>query len=182
MGLISRVSSRTYRGHQIRPNKHYFLYKKMFGFLRGSNDNENQDNQNSGRHYVSILVDRLKSSHIIDDRRDAIRSIKALSRKYKSEVLELGFDTILIALKNDINDNELVGYCLDILYNLIENEEATGSRGQSLEDFQRLTAEELDENTNMMIVNCDAITPRESALSIAIDLLQNFEFSVRYPA
>lgn len=153
----------------------------MFSFLTGGSEQTPQEDQNSGKNYVNVLIERLKSSHLIDDRRDAIRGLKALSRRYKSEVAELGLDTLLIALKNDINDNELVGYCLDILYNLVETE-VSESRNGDIADVQKLNANQLEEFTALLLNNCEALSPPDSAVSIALDLLQTFDFNVRFPA
>lgn len=68
------------------------------------------------------LVDRVQSSTLLEDRRDACRALKALSRKYRVEVGAQGMDTLRQVLEMDHSDCEIVGYVLDTLCNITSPE------------------------------------------------------------
>ena len=67
---------------------------------------------------VERLVDRVRSSTLLDDRRDACRALKALSRKFRIEVGAQGMDALCQVLEMDRRDCEIVGYALDTLCNI----------------------------------------------------------------
>ena len=71
---------------------------------------------------VERLVDRVQSSTLLDDRRDACRALKALSRKYRVEVGAQGMDAVRQVLEMDHGDCEIVGYALDTLCNIMAPE------------------------------------------------------------
>lgn len=71
---------------------------------------------------VERLVERVQSSTLLDDRRDACRALKALSRKYRVEVGAQGMDTLKQVLEMDRGDCEIVGYALDTLCNITAQE------------------------------------------------------------
>lgn len=64
------------------------------------------------------LVDRLQSSTLLDDRRDACRALKALSRTYRVEVGAQGMDALRQVLEMDRTDCEIIGLALDTLCNI----------------------------------------------------------------
>lgn len=76
------------------------------------------------KHFLKVerLVDRVQSSTLLDDRRDACRALKALSRKYRVEVGAQGMDALRQVLEMDHNDCEIVGYVLDTLCNITSPE------------------------------------------------------------
>lgn len=63
-------------------------------------------------------MDRVRSSTLLDDRRDACRALKALSRKHRVEVGALGMDSLKQVLEMDRTDCEIVGLALDTLCNV----------------------------------------------------------------
>jgi len=71
---------------------------------------------------VERLVDRVRSSTLLDDRRDACRALKALSRKFRIEVGAQGMDALCQVLEMDRRDCEIVGYALDTLCNIMSPE------------------------------------------------------------
>jgi len=75
---------------------------------------------------VERLVDRVRSSTLLDDRRDACRALKALSRKYRIEVGAQGMDALCQVLEMDRRDCEIVGYALDTLCNITSPESFEG--------------------------------------------------------
>lgn len=67
-------------------------------------------------------MDRLQSSTLLDDRRDACRALKALSRTYRVEVGAQGMDALRQVLEMDRTDCEIIGLALDTLCNITNPE------------------------------------------------------------
>lgn len=63
-------------------------------------------------------MDRLQSSTLLNDRRDACRALKALSRTYRVEVGAQGMDALRQILEMDRTDCEIIGLALDTLCNI----------------------------------------------------------------
>lgn len=64
------------------------------------------------------MVDRIHSSSLLEDRRDACRALKALSRKYRTEVGAQGMNALCQILQNDSGDAEIISYALETLVNV----------------------------------------------------------------
>lgn len=79
--------------------------------------------QPSAAETVEKLVDRVYSSTLLEDRRDACRALKALSRKYRIEVGAQGMPPLVQVLQNDAQDAEIISYALDTLCNIVSSEE-----------------------------------------------------------
>ncbi|XP_034118573.2 general vesicular transport factor p115 [Drosophila albomicans] len=79
--------------------------------------------QPSAAETVEKLVDRVFSSTLLEDRRDACRALKALSRKYRIEVGAQGMPPLVQVLQNDGQDAEIISYALDTLCNIVTSEE-----------------------------------------------------------
>jgi len=75
---------------------------------------------------VERLVDRVQCSTLLDDRRDACRALKSLSRKYRVEVGAQGMTALCQVLEMDRGDNEIIGYALDTLCNIMSQEAFEG--------------------------------------------------------
>lgn len=55
---------------------------------------------------------------MLEDRRDACRALKALSRKYRIEVGAQGMNALCQILQNDSGDAEIISYALETLVNV----------------------------------------------------------------
>ena len=64
------------------------------------------------------LVERLSTSTLLDDRRDACRALKSLSRKFRVEVGAQAMDALVNVLNTDAADTEITGYALETLCNI----------------------------------------------------------------
>lgn len=106
------------------------------------------------------------SSTQLDDRRDAVRAIRALAKKYKNEVGTLCTEVLLDVLRKDKMDSEIVGYSVDTLLNVTEI-----VRLGNGED--RLSRPEI-QFSEMIVRSQDNIT-------LLLGLLEDFEFKVRRP-
>ena len=67
-------------------------------------------------------MSRVSTSTLLEDRRDACRALKALSKKYRLEVGAQGIDVLNQVLQLDRSDCEIIGYCLDTLCNITSKE------------------------------------------------------------
>ncbi|XP_043276188.1 general vesicular transport factor p115 [Venturia canescens] len=126
--------------------------------------------QPSGADTVERLVDRLQSSSLLDDRRDACRTLKALSRTYRIEVGAQGMDTFRQVLVMDSTDCEIVGLALDTLCNIT-----------SPETFD----EEVDKHGSKSVIGeqfTEIFIKQQDSVGLVLASLEEFDFRVRWPA
>jgi len=71
---------------------------------------------------VERLCDRVASSTLLEDRRDAVRALKSLSKKFRLEVGTQGMDLLINVMQTDRNDTEITGLALQTLGNLLSSE------------------------------------------------------------
>lgn len=109
---------------------------------------------------------RVVSSTQLDDRRDAVRAIKALAKKYKVEVGTLCTDVLLDILSKDKMDSEIVGYAVETLWNVTE--------------IERLGSGE-DRMSRPEIQFSEVIVQKQENITLLLNLLEDFEFNVRRP-
>ena len=72
---------------------------------------------------IERLVDRVDQGMILEDRRDAARAIKAMSRKFRIEVGVQATQPMIHILERDRADDEILAYALDTLCNICSPEE-----------------------------------------------------------
>ena len=72
---------------------------------------------------IERLVDRLVSSALLDDRRDACRALKAMSRKFRVLVGAQSLYPLISVLERDSSVDEIVGYALDTISNICSSDE-----------------------------------------------------------
>ncbi|KAG7197748.1 hypothetical protein KM043_001572 [Ampulex compressa] len=127
-------------------------------------------NQPTGAETVERLVDRLQSSTLLNDRRDACRALKALSRTYRVEVGAQGMDALRQVLEMDRTDCEIIGLALDTLCNITNPEafdeevDKHGPKNKIGEQF-----------TEIFIKQADGV-------ALILTFLEEFDFRVRWPA
>lgn len=116
------------------------------------------------------LVDRVQSSTMLEDRRDACRALKALSKKYRVEVGAQAMLALSQVLESDRTDNEIVGYCLDTLCNVTSPEQFDEEA-----DNPHVTVNIGEQFTEMFIK-----TPEN--ISVVLSHLEEYDFRVRWSA
>ncbi|XP_034834591.1 general vesicular transport factor p115 isoform X1 [Maniola hyperantus] len=116
---------------------------------------------------VERLVERASNSTLLEDRRDACRALKALSRKYRLEVGAQGIDTLRQILELDRADNETINYALDTLNNIV-----SPSQFEEEEDKPHIPMNIGDQFTEMFIKDPHNI-------QLVLDLLDEYDFRVR---
>lgn len=116
------------------------------------------------------LVDRVQSSTLLEDRRDACRALKALSRKHRVEVGAQAMMCLTQVLESDRTDCEIIGYCLDTLCNVTSPEQF-----EEEADNEHATVHIGEQFTEMFIKNAENI-------SIVLSHLEEYDFRVRWSA
>uniref|UniRef100_A0A674MS03 General vesicular transport factor p115 n=1 Tax=Takifugu rubripes TaxID=31033 RepID=A0A674MS03_TAKRU len=139
-------------------------------FFRGVMGGQAAGPQPSGAETIQKLCDRVASSTLLEDRRDAVRALKSLSKKYRMEVGTQAMDHLINILQTDRSDSEIIGYALDTLYNIICSDEE----------------EEQDENTQKQVDDLgaqftDHFIQDPEHLTLLLTLLEEFDFHVRWP-
>ncbi|XP_043095461.1 general vesicular transport factor p115 isoform X2 [Puntigrus tetrazona] len=126
--------------------------------------------QPTGAETIQKLCDRVASSTLLEDRRDAVRALKSLSKKYRMEVGTMAMDHLVRILQTDRTDTEIVGYALDTLYNIVCSDEE-----EEPEENQQKQEDDLGTQfTDKFIQEPDNIT-------LLLTLLEEFDFHVRWP-
>ncbi|XP_060913768.1 general vesicular transport factor p115 isoform X2 [Labrus mixtus] len=157
-------------------------------FFRGVMGGQAAGPQPSGAETIQKLCDRVASSTLLEDRRDAVRALKSLSKKYRMEVGTQAMDHLINILQTDRSDSEILGYALDTLYNLICNDEeeeqdavthipVSGKRKNvsAPDETAQKQADDLGAQfTEMFIQDPEHVT-------LLLTLLEDFDFHVRWP-
>ena len=115
---------------------------------------------------IERLVDRLQSSTLIEDRRDACRALRSLSKKYRVEVGAQGMDSIIKVLAIDKSDVEIVAYALETLLNITSPE--------LLEDEDESMSNVGKQFTEIFIKNSGNV-------GTLLSTLEEYDFRIRLP-
>ncbi|KAM4585202.1 general vesicular transport factor p115 isoform 2-T2 [Odontesthes bonariensis] len=157
-------------------------------FFRGVMGGQAAGPQPSGAETIQKLCDRVASSTLLEDRRDAVRALKSLSKKYRMEVGTQAMDHLINILQTDRSDSEIVGYALDTLYNIICNDEE-----EEQDAVTPLPASGKNKNVSMPDENAQKQADDLGALftekfiqdpehiTLLLTLLEEFDFHVRWP-
>ncbi|XP_053219010.1 general vesicular transport factor p115 isoform X1 [Podarcis raffonei] len=144
-------------------------------FLRGVMGGQSSGPQPSGAETIQKLCDRVASSTLLDDRRDAVRALKSLSKKYRLEVGVQAMPHLIHVLQTDRSDSEIIGYALDTLYNIISNDLEEEEQDDSEEENSQKQTEDLGSQfTELFIKQQDNVT-------LLLTYLEEFDFHVRWP-
>ncbi|XP_067413083.1 general vesicular transport factor p115 isoform X2 [Emydura macquarii macquarii] len=140
-------------------------------FLRGVMGGQSAGPQPSGTETIQKLCDRVASSTLLDDRRDAVRALKSLSKKYRLEVGFQAMDHLINVLQTDRSDSEIIGYALDTLYNIVSND---------------LEEEEQEENSQKQVDDLgrqftEIFIKQQENVTLLLTFLEEFDFHVRWP-
>ncbi|XP_044203073.1 general vesicular transport factor p115 isoform X2 [Thunnus albacares] len=157
-------------------------------FFRGVMGGQAAGPQPSGAETIQKLCDRVASSTLLEDRRDAVRALKSLSKKYRMEVGTQAMDHLINILQTDRSDSEILGYALDTLYNIICNDEE--------EEQDAVTSIPVsgkhknvsipDENAQKQADDLgaqftDTFIQDPEHVTLLLTLLEEFDFHVRWP-
>lgn len=112
------------------------------------------------------LVERLHSSTLLEDRRDACRALRSLSKKYRVEVGAQGMDALLTALEADRIDSEMVTFILECLLNITSPE---------LLDNEDAAAENVGEQFT------EIVCKRSDNITLFLTIMEEYDFRIRLP-
>ncbi|XP_077575053.1 general vesicular transport factor p115 isoform X4 [Stigmatopora nigra] len=140
-------------------------------FFRGVMGGQAVGPQPTGAETIQKLCDRVASSTLLEDRRDAVRALKSLSKKYRMEVATQAMDHLINILQTDRSDSEILAYALDTLYNIICNEE---------EEEQDETAQKQPDDLGAKFTEAFIQDPEH--ITLLLTMLEEFDFHVRWPA
>ncbi|XP_060942342.1 general vesicular transport factor p115 isoform X3 [Limanda limanda] len=143
-------------------------------FLRGVIAGQAAGPQPTGADTIQKLCDRVASSTLLEDRRDAVRALKSLSKKYRLEVGTQAMDHLINILQTDRSDSEILGYALDTLYNIICNDEEEEQDESEDENAQKQADDLGVQFTDQFIQEPEHVT-------LILSLLEEFDFHVRWP-
>ncbi|XP_076584865.1 general vesicular transport factor p115 isoform X2 [Chaetodon auriga] len=143
-------------------------------FFRGVMGGQAAGPQPSGAETIQKLCDRVASSTLLEDRRDAVRALKSLSKKYRMEVGTQAMDHLINILQTDRSDSEILGYALDTLYNIICNDDEEEQDESEDENAQKQADDLGVQFTDKFIEDPEHVT-------LLLTLLEEFDFHVRWP-
>ncbi|XP_065072706.1 general vesicular transport factor p115 [Ochlerotatus camptorhynchus] len=124
----------------------------------------------TGAETVERLVERVSSSTLLEDRRDACRALRALSKKYRVEVGVQGFPALLQVMEMDRADAEIIGYCLDTLCHVTSREPF-----EEEADNPNITVNIGEQFTEIFIKSSENVT-------LVLNSLEEYDFRVRWSA
>ena len=127
-----------------------------------------QPEEQSGAETVERLVDRLQSSTLLEDRRDAVRALRALSKEYQLEVGTRGMAHIVDVLQNDSSDVEIVRFAIETLINLMTTEPVEGNNPPP--------------ETDLGVQFTEIFVKDHENVSLLLNLLEEVDFYVRFHA
>ncbi|XP_029622168.1 general vesicular transport factor p115 isoform X7 [Salmo trutta] len=143
-------------------------------FFRGVMGGQPAGPQPTGAETIHKLCDRVASSTLLEDRRDAVRALKSLSKKYRLEVGTQAMDHLVHILQTDRSDSEILGYALDTLYNIICNDEE-----EEQDESEDENAQKQEEDLGVLFT--DKFLADSENVTLLLTLLEEFDFHVRWP-
>lgn len=119
----------------------------------------------SGTETIIKLSNRATSSTLLEDRRDAFRAIKGMSRQYRREVGEQCLDVLIQAIEKEKSDSETVGYAIEAILNV-------------------LTVDEGEERTDELTLGAEfasKIVEKTENITLFLGLIEEYDFQIRRP-
>ncbi|XP_045572476.1 general vesicular transport factor p115 isoform X2 [Salmo salar] len=157
-------------------------------FFRGVMGGQPAGPQPTGAETIHKLCDRVASSTLLEDRRDAVRALKSLSKKYRLEVGTQAMEHLVHILQTDRSDSEILGYALDTLYNIICNdeEEEQDMAAAPPVSGKHKNVPVSDENAqkqeeDLGVLFTDKFLGDSENVTLLLTLLEEFDFHVRWP-
>ncbi|XP_041527247.1 general vesicular transport factor p115 isoform X3 [Microtus oregoni] len=143
-------------------------------FLRGVMGGQSAGPQHTEAETIQKLCDRVASSTLLDDRRNAVRALKSLSKKYRLEVGIQAMEHLIHVLQTDRSDSEIIAYALDTLYNIISNDEE-----EEVDDVEEENSTKQSEDLGSQFTEIFIKQPEN--VTLLLSLLEEFDFHVRWP-
>ncbi|XP_025090466.1 general vesicular transport factor p115-like [Pomacea canaliculata] len=125
--------------------------------------------QPSSAETIERLCHRVQTSSLLEDRRDAVRALKALSKKFRLEVGTQAMDVLTKVLETDRSDVEITGYALDTLFNVMSNEPSEE------DEMTSKSSVDLGEQFTEIFIK------KQENVTMLISLLEEYDFHIRWP-
>jgi len=126
------------------------------------------------------LVERVESSTLLEDRRDACRALKSLSKTYRLEVGAQAMDALTYVLQNDSTDTEIISYAIDTLNYIISG--TVDEIPDSNTPVNTATnANNADQSPDLGVQFTEIFIKRKENVSLLLELLGEYDFKVRWP-
>nr|KAF6394228.1 USO1 vesicle transport factor [Pipistrellus kuhlii] len=142
-------------------------------FLRGVMGGQSAGPQHTEAETIQKLCDRVASSTLLDDRRNAVRALKSLSKKYRLEVGIQAMEHLIHVLQTDRSDSEIIGYALDTLFNIISNDEE--------EELDITDENSIRQSEDLGSQFTEIFIKQQENVTLLLSLLEDFDFHVRWP-
>ena len=79
------------------------------------------------------MSSRIESATLLDDRRDSVRAIRSLSRKYRREVTDIAMGNLIELIKTE-SDGECLSSAIEAICSLVCADEDDFTEGQGFPD------------------------------------------------
>ncbi|KAL3983017.1 Uso1 / p115 like vesicle tethering protein head region family protein [Acanthocheilonema viteae] len=132
--------------------------------LFGGHTNGTRDTDNAAE-VVENLVERVETSMVPEDRRDALKALRSLAKKVRLPVAAIGMNVYMEILSKEGNSPEIVSIVLEILVAVLCDDESS-DEGQ----------DEIGERLAEMIIQ------RKAFITSIMTIVESYEFAVRRAA
>ncbi|UJR31047.1 hypothetical protein I4U23_018557 [Adineta vaga] len=130
-------------------------------------------NDNFGQETIERLSDRLQSAVRSDDRRDAVRGLKALSKKCKLEVGTQSMTLLANILQGDRSDLDLIQLALETLANVVTYEQANLPHDITVQFTELYIKNKGNVHATLELIEENDFNVRRSAIRFLTALLTN---------
>lgn len=113
---------------------------------------------------IETLAERLQTSTLLDDRRDACRGLRSLAKDYRVEVCAQALEPLLQAIRTDRQDTDIVNYCLESINYIISG---------SLADLSAATWPDSDILSGLHEPNAHKLDPSHELAEIFLKNTEN---------
>ncbi|EJW77249.1 hypothetical protein WUBG_11843 [Wuchereria bancrofti] len=138
----------------------------FFTNLFGVQTNGTRETDNAAE-VVENLVERVETSTVPEDRRDALKALRSLAKRVRLPVAAIGMNAYMEILEKEGNSSEIVSIVLEILVAVLCDDEAP-DEGRGMDEIGERLAE--------MIVR------RKTFITSIMALVESYEFAVRRAA
>uniref|UniRef100_A0A0N5AN21 Uso1_p115_head domain-containing protein n=1 Tax=Syphacia muris TaxID=451379 RepID=A0A0N5AN21_9BILA len=129
------------------------------GFFGGQSDSIREND--NGAEVVEKLVERVETSTVLEDRRDALKVLKTLAKKMRLPVAMIGMQAYIEILEKERTNLELISLTLDILVSVVQDEDIEEA------------VDELGERLSEILVR------KKQFVSSVMALIDEYDFNVR---
>ncbi|VDK82667.1 unnamed protein product [Litomosoides sigmodontis] len=135
--------------------------------LFGGQTNGIRESDNSAE-VVENLVERVETSVVPEDRRDALKALRSLSKKVRLPVATIGMNVYMEILKKEDSSSEMISIVLEILISVLCDDDAFDDGKES-----QIQDDEIGERLAEMIVR------KKEFITSIMALVECYEFNVR---